>query len=991
MIVANAKVILTTDGHDPAGFRFSVLGPTPVGGGSPSERLQIGNPVFTRDQAGNPFETGKTYQFVIQHDEFAPEGEVPQVIFNEDGTYSTPTKSEQAPFEGNTDGKKNTPGWDAVCSIDPTTTRVVEAQNYTRPLGLFQTAIRGMAAWINAGQNKANQALEALTIVSPAAVKAWLTGEVDVYNVGVQTNTCKQIAGYFFNPLLPNVPATLPFYADGQFVANITATIALPVYAAQFGLPVESLIGFVYPVPTSLQDNYNHTFEIRHPLTGKSLATFYSPGNCGIQTTPVPVIVIDAQYEELPLPIEQNPPPIVKNPIQDLPIIGIGTINQLFPGDEFYDTDALTYYAEGWDGSNILPFPPGVTYDPKAVNGHGMLIIDSSVPDGTKFVLRRRVTDTANQPAAYSRLVSVIRSTSTPDPVPYVTEKRIVGPDAETEGGARAYWHVLLIYNNGDQVVYKGGGTASWRTGYPNGNGLSAFSTGTGEWSAQLPADSIEDKDGDISMLMRFTFPDGTYLEKTIIGINVRSNVNHPPRLYTPRGTQYVTQGQASTLNMPYPMYEFFDEDGDALTFDLQISSDGGQTYTSNLPSWISKAATSAAITAPLQAGQENYKLRVVCSDGHGGVAYDPFDLITSPPTSNPVTIRDRKYIGPETLYEGGAKGTYHAEVVYSDNSVVVWTGGGSVSWTSSNPAEIKNFNPSTGYWDTQLAANTLSQDRSATQRFAFPDGTIITKQITLVHVVTSINRPPRLVKPRGTIYVTQGKAFSEVLPLTADAFVDDDGDNLTYALEFSNDDGQTYSSSFPSWLGGTGNNLLSGTPPTLSQQIVYKLRIVCKEDKGGVAYDPFTIVSQLAQPTGTENCPNYAKLTDNQFSSLPQIVTYEYLDTTTPSPGRSFTVRPFATRAEAIAIIPTRGQTNSKCNFDFNKCTSATAGVDAILYNDDRIEHDGEHQYWPVEAGYWGYSLTLPEGGKNGSFVLLQTNACGKIVSRETITIYAN
>ena len=772
----NARIELTTAGYNPAEFTFSILGAIPPGGTDPVERLQVGDPVFTRDQAGNYLQSGVVYQLVIQHDTYAPEGDLVQAQFSDDGkSVKTTTPEELAPIKpGN--GLITTPGWDAVCHVDNETDQVVRPQNLERPLGLFETVFRGLAALVATGtQNKAGQPLERLAIVGPSAVKAYLNGEVEAYNVSVTTNTCKQIAGIFYNPNLPSVPATLPFYADGDFISNITATIALPVQAAQLGLPLDALIGFVWPVLDSLQNNYNHTFEIRHPLTGKALATFYSPGNCGIQTDPTPIFIIDAQYEELPLPVETNPPPQVTNPIDDVILRGNGALYYDYRSDDITDTDALDFFGESYDGSHVIDFPSGVSYDPAANNGHGRVNVSPSVPDGTSFTVRHRATDTAKQQAAYTRLFYVVRTSATPDPLPYVTQKEYVGTIYLYEGGAIGEWYILQTYNTGTTEVYKGGGTPSWLTGYPNGAGLSKFDSATGKWTAQIPANSIEGQD-DITLLQRFTFPDGNSLDFKVTGVNTFNAANHPPIVQSPRGTQYVTQGKPFSMAMPFGAQEFYDQDGDALTYDLEVSNDDGQTYTNILPSWITDGASSTTGTAPVSSGQMVYKFRAVASDGHGGVAYDAFSL-----------------------------------------------------------------------------------------------------------------------------------------------------------------------------------------------------------------------VAQVAQPTGTESCPNYAKLTPNQFDALPQIVTYEYNDPNTPANGRSYTVRAFSSRAEAMQIIPTRGQAGSKCGFDFNKCSSATANIGAVLYNDNRIEHENDHLYWPIEAGYWGYSLNLPQAGTNGNFILLQTNACGNIISRETIIIYAN
>ncbi|WP_460953167.1 discoidin domain-containing protein, partial [Spirosoma litoris] len=63
-----------------------------------------------------------------------------------------------------------------------------------------------------------------------------------------------------------------------------------------------------------------------------------------------------------------------------------------------------------------------------------------------------------------------------------------------------------------------------------------------------------------------------------------------------------------------------------------------------------------------------------------------------------------------------------------------------------------------------------------------------------------------------------------------------------------------------------------------------------------------------------------------------------------------------------------------------------------STLYNDNRPEHlvDNTNFYWPVEAGYWGFNRSLPDG-VTGSVVLIKTNSCGVIIGRETITFPEN
>ncbi|AKD55037.1 hypothetical protein [Spirosoma radiotolerans] len=136
--------------------------------------------------------------------------------------------------------------------------------------------------------------------------------------------------------------------------------------------------------------------------------------------------------------------------------------------------------------------------------------------------------------------------------------------------------------------------------------------------------------------------------------------------------------------------------------------------------------------------------------------------------------------------------------------------------------------------------------------------------------------------------------------------------------------------------------------------------------------------------------CTNYFALTEDQINALPIVVIYEYYDETVAMGTVPYTVRPFATRAEAVANI---GITGSKSKFDVCRGTTNALNIGDTLYGDDRAEHitDGTFYRWPAEGGFWGFNLALPQDGNNGSYVLVQTSPCGIVTSRETIPLIAN
>lgn len=140
-------------------------------------------------------------------------------------------------------------------------------------------------------------------------------------------------------------------------------------------------------------------------------------------------------------------------------------------------------------------------------------------------------------------------------------------------------------------------------------------------------------------------------------------------------------------------------------------------------------------------------------------------------------------------------------------------------------------------------------------------------------------------------------------------------------------------------------------------------------------------------RPAGAENCTNYGKLTQAQYDAASTTTIYEYLLSTPNAQGAL--ARAFNSRTEAITHIPTTFNAGSKSNYDVVHVLNNLLPVGATLYGNNQPP-DGDFQKWPAEAGFWGISLTKPQGGNAGSFILLQTNACGVITARETVIIPA-
>lgn len=136
-----------------------------------------------------------------------------------------------------------------------------------------------------------------------------------------------------------------------------------------------------------------------------------------------------------------------------------------------------------------------------------------------------------------------------------------------------------------------------------------------------IPANSIS-ADGTMAVRLTLTVG-GSVVEATIQVIN-----NHAPVVAV--ATTFLT----ATVNVPFshtfPSTMFTDADADPIAWDLEYSADGGTTYGA-LPSWCSFAPSTRTWTGTRTTGGTTY-FRKKASDGRGGVAYDPFTLITSAP-----------------------------------------------------------------------------------------------------------------------------------------------------------------------------------------------------------------------------------------------------------------------------------------------------------------------------------------------------------------------
>ena len=619
MQIQDGKITLRTDPFPTDGFTFLIYGPIPPGGTEPATRSQGENPVFTRDQAGNYFQSGVVYLLEAEHPDFMPDAEIIRVVFDENGGYTTLSPGENTGTGGGGSGG----GGDQFVDLQiattngKVTTKDITTNGYGR-LPFNATGAPGAPAiWVE--QPGGNW-----TIERGGGVVAPVTA---VYALGIISNTCNVVSGYIFDQHSPNVPASFKLYIDNNLIATVEATQSLPSISSQFGLTntTNHIYGWSLNIPSSYQDNVVHTIECRHLTTGVSLATIYSPGNCGIQVAPQPTFNIRGYYEENAAQPGQNPYPTVVAPKGDQPVTAYGDAYIYFGPNEFSDPgDFLTYNCTGWDSTKVIDFPAGIVYNPDTQT----LFVPGTVPNGTSFLFRRSATDTAGQPAAYVRLLSINRPVG-PAPV-YVVKKSLKGTVKLYEGGAGGVWWIEQEFSNGEIKNYTGGGTPNWIGGYPNGAFVSFYVPGTGQWTAQIPANTLE---STVMLSMGYTFPDGSTVTPLPVEAVDQTVTNRAPVLHLPRQFNTVVAGQS--LNLAFNagpnsqgVFQWSDPDGHTITYSLEISYNGGNTYTTALPGWltINQAGTHYGGTPPAVA--TTLKLKTIANDGHGGITVDFHNLI---------------------------------------------------------------------------------------------------------------------------------------------------------------------------------------------------------------------------------------------------------------------------------------------------------------------------------------------------------------------------
>jgi Ca2+-binding RTX toxin-like protein len=298
----------------------------------------------------------------------------------------------------------------------------------------------------------------------------------------------------------------------------------------------------------------------------------------------------------------------------------------------------------------------------------------------------------------------------------------------------------------------------------------------------------------------------------TVVSFDVEPQPNAAPVLANPLEDLVVDED--TPLAFALPADTFADADGDPLTYSVTLA-DGQQ-----LPAWLTFADGSLSGTPP-QDEHGNLELIVSASDGEYTVR-DSFALSISPTNDAPVlaTPLAEVTVNEDTpilfsLQAGGFTDvdgdTLTLTAAFSNGDPLpTWLTFDGTSFTGTPPA---NFNGSLA-----IAVTASDGALSASDEF--------------VLTIAPVNDAPVLVQPLEDQRVDGNEELLFALP--QDAFVDVDGDELTYSASLA--DG----SALPDWLtfdGATGQ--FSGTAPNADQLLEIS---VAASDGGLFAQDSFAL-----------------------------------------------------------------------------------------------------------------------------------------------------
>ena len=279
-----------------------------------------------------------------------------------------------------------------------------------------------------------------------------------------------------------------------------------------------------------------------------------------------------------------------------------------------------------------------------------------------------------------------------------------------------------------------------------------------------------------------YTITDGLTTSTATVNVDV-IGVNDAPLINA--GTADAVVAEDTPLNIAIPVDAFIDLDGDALTYSATLSNGDA------LPSWLSFDGTSfSALPTNDEVGE--LAIRVIASDGVDSVSTD-FTLSVSNVNDAPTL---ELAIADQAASENGAfiftipLGTFN-DVDAGDTlsyEARLSSGDALPAWLSFDSA-MQSFSGT----PSQSDLGTLNIEVTAT------DSTGAEVSDVFDVVVNNVNDTPTINAGIADASIAEDSALSIVIP--NDAFIDLDGDALTFSATLSNGD------ALPSWLSFDGTS----------------------------------------------------------------------------------------------------------------------------------------------------------------------------------------
>ncbi len=497
------------------------------------------------------------------------------------------------------------------------------------------------------------------------------------------------------------------------------------------------------------------------------------------------------------------------DPVNDAPVVAVGIADQsgtedsawsfTVPADTFSDADGdtLSYSAVLADGSAL---PSWLSFDAATRTFSG------TPPQDFNGALSLKVIGTDGTASAESPFELAI------DPVndaPVVANAIV-----EQSGTENSAWSFTVPADafsdaDGDALTYSatlgdGSDLPSWLS----------FDAATRTFSGTPP----QDFNGTVSL--KVVASDGTASAEDAFDL-VIDPVNDAPVVTSPVADQTGTEDTAWSFTVPADA--FSDVDGDALSYSA-VLADG-----SALPSWLNfDGATRSFSGTPPQDFNGALSLKIIATDGTAS-AEEIFSLSIDPVNDAPVVaigIADQSgtedaawsFTVPADTFSDADGDTLSYSAVLADGSALP-------AWLNFDAANRSFSGTPPQDFNGALSLKVIATDGAASAESLFE------------LAIDPVNDAPVVTNAIADQSGTEDRAWSFTVP--ADAFSDEDGDELTYSAELS--DG----SALPSWLGfDAATRTFFGTPPqdfdgTLSLKVLASDGTASAESVFDLVVDP--------------------------------------------------------------------------------------------------------------------------------------------------------